>query len=493
MPPVKQEKKEEAKISIKNQASINKIIGIANKIKQDIEDGKPKGKVVRYPAGGGLYLEMSPTGGLHWRMKYRFHGKEKRLSFGPLSFLSFAEAQEEQRKAKSQLFNAIDPSAEKKAEKIKRLAPTFREIAEEYVKKQQEVWAASHTRTVQGRLNLDVYPAFGDTLITDIAAPEILAMLKKIEERRAFETASRVLGVCSLIFKYAISLGLVATDPCPALRRALTPYNKGQLAAITKPKEAGALMLAIDDYKGGLVVRSALLFSALTFCRPGEIRHAEWSEIDFENALWTIPAEKMKGRIEHKVPLAQQSLQVLEDIKPYTGNGKYIFPSPRTNNRPLSENGVLAALRSMGLPLISKAPIQADIYLLCLLPRDTVDKICKGTNTKNQTAIKNTCIYYKKYVDIYPCVFNFGVTLFLYTERNDLGVDSVEYQEFKNSIEYERAHNYPHHVTGGFNLPNGGDVNEFIENSLNSVDENFELLSALYSEKSGMFTIKGAT
>lgn len=173
-------------------------------------------------------------------------------------------------------------------------------------------------------------------------------MLRKIEERRAFETASRVIGFCSLIFKYAVTLGLVDADPCRDLRPALKPYAKGQLAAITKPKEVGALMLSIDDYKGSLVVRSALLYSALTFCRPGEIRHAEWTEIDFDENMWTVPAEKMKGRVEHKVPLSRQALEVLEGIRPYTGSGKYVFPTPRSANRPLSENGVLTALRNMG-------------------------------------------------------------------------------------------------------------------------------------------------
>ena len=216
------------------------------------------------------------------------------------------------------------------------------------MEKQREVWAASHTRTVEGRLKLDVYPAFGRKLIATVTPQDVLAMLRKIEERRAFETASRVIGFCSLIFKYAVTLGLVDADPCRDLRPALKPYTKGQLAAITKPKEVGALMLSIDDYKGSLVVRSALLFSALTFCRPGEIRHAEWTEFDFDENMWTVPAEKMKGRVEHKVPLSRQALQVIEDIRPYTSNGKYVFPTPRSANRPLSENGVLTALRNMG-------------------------------------------------------------------------------------------------------------------------------------------------
>ncbi len=313
-----------------------------------IKNLKPTGKVERHADGGGLYLELSPAGNKLWRMKYRVDGKEKRLAFGIWPTVSLKEARDRRDEAKKQLRDSLDPGTEKKKAKIEQNAPTFRDIALEYVEKQRDVWAASHTRTVEGRLKLDVYPAFGNRLIAEVTPQDVLAMLRKIEERRAFETASRVLGFCSLIFKYAVTLGLVVNDPCRDLRPALKPYAKGQLAAITKPKEVGALMLAVDDYKGSVVVRAALLFSALTFCRPGEIRHAEWSEIDFERSEWTIPAEKMKGRIEHRVPLSRQALEVLHGISPYTRNGKYVFPTPRSNNRPLSENGVLSALRNMG-------------------------------------------------------------------------------------------------------------------------------------------------
>ncbi|MFY8282558.1 hypothetical protein AAEU31_03335 [Pseudoalteromonas sp. SSMSWG5] len=143
------------------------------------------------------------------------------------------------------------------------------------------------------------------------------------------------------------------------------------------------------------------------------------------------------------------------------------------------------------LPIVSDVPIEADLIILCLIPIGVIDAICENTNSEGKTAIKNTCIYYKRYVDIYPCIFNFGVQLFLYSENNSLEVDSKVYREFKNSIEYERANNYSHHVVGGFRLPYGGDVDEFIERSLHSVEEKSELQSALYSEENGMFTFKG--
>ena len=143
------------------------------------------------------------------------------------------------------------------------------------------------------------------------------------------------------------------------------------------------------------------------------------------------------------------------------------------------------------LPIISSVPIKADLTILCLLPRNVVDLICENSNEAGRSAIKGTCVYYKKFVDIYPCIFNFGVQLFLYTEENSLEIDSSEYLGFKNSIEYERKHNYPHHVLGGFSLPQGGDIDEFIDNSLQSIDEKSEVQNALYNEENGMFSLKG--
>ncbi|MDL2267515.1 tyrosine-type recombinase/integrase [Desulfovibrio sp. OttesenSCG-928-G15] len=313
-----------------------------------IKNLKPADKPQRHYDGGGLYLEVSPAGSKMWRMKYRIGGKEKRMAFGVWPAVSLKEARNKRDEAKRQLSEQRDPAIEKKRVKVFEDAPTFKEIADQYVEKQRDIWAKSHTRTVEGRLRLDVFPAFGAFPIAAIGPQDIIAMLRKIEDRRAFETASRVLGFCNSIFGYAVVLGAVQHNPCRDLRAALKPFVRGQFAAITDPIKVGALMSAIDDYKGSAVVRAALAYSALTFCRPGEIRHAEWEEIDFKNSLWTVPAEKMKGRIEHKVPLSRQALTVLKDIYPLTGKGRYVFPSPRGRNRPLSENGVLTALRNMG-------------------------------------------------------------------------------------------------------------------------------------------------
>ena len=313
---------------------------------------KPSGKIERHHDSKGLYLETSKAGGKYWRWKYTFEGKEKRLSLGAWPDVSLEEAREQRDAFRKLLKEGIDPGTQKDQPRATGFgdggAVTFRDVALEFVENQRNIWAPSHTRTVEGRLKLDVYPHFGDRSIKEIGPTEVLAMLRKIEERRAFETASRVLGFCSLIFRYGVAIGVVDSDPCRDLRGALVPHQKGQHAALTKPKEVGAFMLAIDDYKGSGIVRAALAFSALTFCRPGEVRHAEWSEIDFDKMEWTISAPKMKTRVEHRVPLARQAADVLLSIQPLTGTGKYVFPSLRGKGRPLSENGVNMAIRSMG-------------------------------------------------------------------------------------------------------------------------------------------------
>jgi integrase len=303
--------------------------------------------VKRYHDSGGLYLEASRAGGKYWRWKYFFEGREKRLSFGAWPEVSLKEARNRRDDARRTLQGGVDPAPVKKSAHGPARA-TFREVAEEWRAKMGNTWAANHAVTVKGRLELDVYPAFGDSPIADIEPRDVLAMLRAIEERRAFETARRVLGFCSMIFRYAVPSGLVASDPCRDLRGALVPFKRGQHAALTRPQEVAGLMRAIDDYKGSAVVRAALRFSALTMCRPGEIRHAEWGEVDIDGALWTIPAEKMKARAEHRVPLSRQALEVLASIRLLTGRGRYVFPSPRGKERPLSENGVNTALRNMG-------------------------------------------------------------------------------------------------------------------------------------------------
>lgn len=313
-----------------------------------IRSAKGTGKVYRLHDDRGLYLEVSVAGGKLWRWKYRFEGKEKRLALGSYPAISLREAREARDHYRLILLSGVDPSVEKKRASTSRSSSTFHKIALEFLENKKNIWSSNHYDTVVGRLNLDVFPRIGELEVDKITPIDVLNIIRKIEERRAFETASRVLNICSQVLKYAVACALIPSDPCRDLKGALVPHKKGKLAALTNPVEVGALMRAIDDYKGSAIVRSALLFSALTFCRPGEIRHAEWCEIDFCSAMWTIPAEKMKIREEHKVPLSKQAVHVLNEIKPLTGNGRFIFHGQRSKERPLSEVGVISALRIMG-------------------------------------------------------------------------------------------------------------------------------------------------
>lgn len=303
---------------------------------------RPDGTITRFYDQMGLYLEVSKAGRKSWRFKYRFAGKEKRLTLGAWPEVSLKEARARRDEARAKLRQGNDPAPGKEAGGL------FQEVAQAWSANMGHVWSASHAATVQGRLARDVYPALGRRPVRLITPQEVLVMLRAIEARQAFETAHRVLGMCSMIFRYAVAVGLVDSDPCRDLRGALVPYQKGQFAALTTPCEAGALMRSIEGYRGSGVVRAALVFSALTFCRPGEIRQAEWKEVDFDRREWIIPAEKMKMRQAHRVPLSRQALEVLVNIRPLTGDGRYVFPGMRGRGRPLSENAVNAALRSMG-------------------------------------------------------------------------------------------------------------------------------------------------
>lgn len=315
-----------------------------------IKSIKTSGKIERFHDTGGLYLELSTAGGKYWRWKYRVDGKEKRLTFGAWPEVSLRDARDKRDACRRALKEGADPGAEKKQAKAVQAArgTSFRSVAEEWVANQRNVWSETHAKTVEERLEANVYPFIGDLPISVLTPQDVLPLLRRIEERRAFEVASRVLGICSLVFRYGVAIGVVTSDPCRDLKGALVPHKKGQFAALTKPKDVGALMMAIEDYKGSGVVRAALRFSALTFCRPGEIRKAEWCEIDWEGKEWTIPAAKMKVRVEHRVPLSGQALEVLKGLRLLTGSGRLLFPGPRTKDKPLSENAINVAIRIMG-------------------------------------------------------------------------------------------------------------------------------------------------
>lgn len=316
-----------------------------------VKQAKPEKKVRKIFDGGGLYLEVTPKGGKYWRYKYRFQGREKRISMGVFPRVSLKEARQKRDEARRQLDNGIDPGElrkQKKASGEENTKNSFEVVGREWFAKHAPNWAQSHASKIIRRLERDVFPWLGKTPIHEIAAPEILKTIRRVEDRGAVETAHRVLQNISQIFRYAIATGRASRDTAADLRGALPPTKPNHHPTIIDPKAIGGLMRAIHGYKGYPVTRFALLLAPLVFVRPGELRHAEWIEIDLENAEWRIPAEKMKAREQHIVPLSRQAVRVLEELKPLTGRGRYVFPSIRTNQRPMSENTVNAALRRIG-------------------------------------------------------------------------------------------------------------------------------------------------
>lgn len=312
-----------------------------------IRTAKPTEKLQKLFDGNGLYLAISTTGNKSWRMKYRFQGKEKLLTFGPYPEISLKDAREACADARKMLRNGEDPSeAKKSAEASKN--NTFEAIAKEWIEKQKEVWAPQYYKKIMQRLSANIFPHIGNRQISDISPPQLLEVLRKIENRGASYQANRVRETCSLIYRYAIATGRAERDAAADLRGAFKAHVSTPRPAITSPHEVGALMRAIYGYDGHFVTKCGLQILALTFLRPGEVRHGTWEEIDFEEKPWRIPAKRMKMRLDHVVPLSNQACDVLQDLLEVTGNGKYLFPSLRSPERVISDVTFLAALRRMG-------------------------------------------------------------------------------------------------------------------------------------------------
>jgi len=315
-----------------------------------IQKAKIKDKPVTLFDGGGLFLMVTSSGGKLWRFKYRFEGKEKKIAFGSYPEISLLDARQRRDDARKLLANGIDPGAVRKAQKQAKVedTETVEVIAREWHEKFKPTWTEGHAAKLMRCLERDVFPWIGTRPIKEIKAPELLTVLRRVESRGVLEGAHRVRGICNMIFRYAISTGRAERNPAQDLIGSLPPAKEKHLAAITEPKEVRELLLAIDGYVGSYVVKLALQLSPLVFVRPGELRHMEWKEVDFENALWSIPAEKMKMREPHLVPLSRQSIKILEELQKLTGTSQYAFPSGRTYDRPMSNNAILAALRRMG-------------------------------------------------------------------------------------------------------------------------------------------------
>lgn len=298
----------------------------------------------------GLYIEVSPKGGKWWRFKYRFHGKAKLLSLGTYPAVSLKKARSRRDDARMLLEDDIDPSQHRKQQKaasIEADANSFEAIAREWYVKHSPGWAPNHANRILRRLERDIFPYVGTRPIADLKAPELLAVIRRIESRGALETAHRALGNCSQVIRYAVATGRAERDPCGDLRGALPPPSGTHFAAATDPDKLAGILRAVDGYEGTPVVRAALRLAPLVFVRPGELRAAKWADIDLEAAEWRFTVSKT-GQA-HIVPLSSQAVAILRELQPLTGRSEYVFPSARSAHRPMSDNAVLAALRRLGI------------------------------------------------------------------------------------------------------------------------------------------------
>ncbi len=324
---------------------------------KQIENLKPKEKDYKVSDGEGMFLLIKKNGSKYWRMKYRFLGKEKTLSFGVYPQISLVAARTEKSKARLLLQQSIDPGANKKAIKAEQKLNsenTFKAIALEWFDVHQKDKAERHKSRVKARMEKDLFPILGNLPVNYITAPLLLEALRVIEKRGAIESAHRTKQIAGQVFRYAIATGRAERDPTPDLKGALQPANKKHHAALTEPRDVGHLMIAIDNFNGTIVVKTALHLSALFFCRPGEIRNLKWSDINYEENRIEIVASKTNDQLI--IPLCNQAIQLIETLEAYTSKSIYLFPSARGNSRCMSENAIRVALRSMGYDNDSMTP-----------------------------------------------------------------------------------------------------------------------------------------
>ncbi len=315
-----------------------------------IRKAKAAEKVIRLSDEKSLYLEIAPSGGKWWRLKFRFEGKEKRLSLGVYPDVGLKEARERRDEARKLLADGVDPSTNRKAQKAARAdlaANTFELIAREWLQKFAGTMTEKYWAGVLKRFERDIFPWLGARPISEITAQELLTTVRRIEARGAVETSHRALSGCGQVFRYAVATGRVERDPSGDLKGAIPPAQGKHMAATTDPKKFADFLRAMEGYEGSLIVRCALRLAPLVFVRPGELRMAQWADINLETAEWRYLVTKTQT--PHIVPLCTQAVAILKEIQPLTGKGRYVFPSARSSARPMSDNAILAAMRRMGI------------------------------------------------------------------------------------------------------------------------------------------------
>jgi len=315
-----------------------------------IKNSKPKDTDHKLTDEKGLYVLVKKAG-KYFRFDYRFAGKRKTLALGVYPETSLKKAREKLDEARKLLADGKDPLEEKKAQKsllIAEATNTFQAVASEWHEKMKSKWSADHAERKWHYLEKDVFPTFGTSPIKNITARELLTLFEKIQARGATDVGHRIKGICGEVFRYGIHTDRCDRDPTQDLRGVLVPKRNKSMATITDPKEVGGLLRAIDGYSGDFATKCALKLTPYVMLRPGELRHAEWSEIDLKKSQWKIPASKMKMGRPHIVPLSKQAVAIFKAMQPITGQEKYVFPSVRSKARPMSENTITAALRRMG-------------------------------------------------------------------------------------------------------------------------------------------------
>ncbi|MDR3066261.1 MAG: integrase arm-type DNA-binding domain-containing protein [Comamonas sp.] len=324
-------------------------------VKQARYSGKPAGE--KYSDGGGLYLHITAPG-KYWRLAYRYAGKQKTLALGVYPAITLAKARKRRDEAKAQLAEGLDPGQVKKAQKFAKIAEgenSFEAVARELHATKSKAWSERYASKWLRYLTKELFPYIGNMPISEVTAPIVLSVLRKIEKREVQDTAHTVRQIAGQVFRYGVQTGRCERNPIPDLQGALEPKVVKHMAAVLEPAQAGELMRSFDGYQGQLTTKAALRLSALIFQRPVNVRTLEWNWISFENAMITIPsmnmkrtkAQKINGR-PHLVPLARQAIDVLMGLKALTGRGKYVFPSLLTGERPMSNNTVNTALRRLG-------------------------------------------------------------------------------------------------------------------------------------------------